>query len=100
MDITGQYIIVCASYIGNSNMYTSTNYGNTFSLSTAIVSCTSVSSSSTGKYLFAGTANGANANSQIYISNNYGSSWTVIISPSNNQVWSISTSSTGQVKFI
>jgi hypothetical protein len=73
-DETGQYLAACASGPSGDLVYTSSNYGSTWTAGTGAPTATwsSVASDHTGTYLAAAVAGG-----HIYASTNQGGSWTL-----------------------
>jgi len=96
---SGQYQTAC-TYNGDNNIYTSSDYGNTwvvkpFEPVSGVI--TSVSLSASGQYQSVCTASGG----VVYISNDYGNSWSLSSgSPSNQNFVSIAVSASGQYQVV
>jgi hypothetical protein len=82
MDSTGQYVIVSIRNGDSPGVYRSTDYGVSWSITSAPSGRTygGTSSDSTGQYLLAGDI----TNKQLYLSQDYGSSWTLQTTPNSN----------------
>ena len=94
---TGQYISICAT----GSIYVSSNFGNTFTLTTRLTDVYSIAMSSTGQYQ-ATTSTGSNSG-DINVSNNYGVTWTTPFTTNYNLGrWpsSVCMDSTGQFMFV
>ena len=89
---SGQYQTICLSNSGSGGIYISSNYGQNWTKTSALIlNWTSVSISSSGQYQTGVVYGGG-----IYISYNYGVTWTITSAPSNVNWTSVSLSSSGQ----
>ncbi len=89
----GQYQVACAA---NSNLFVSTDYGNTWTSKISFQNWVDVAMSASGQYQTALVQGGSSISGRIYMSEDYGNTWTNPFVKTNIGFKCVSMTSSGQ----